>query len=36
MPENRKISCSYSVTKNEFNGRVSPQLLVKKIYNAAK
>jgi len=32
MPEDRKISCSYSVTKNEFNGRVSPQLLVNKIY----
>ena len=32
MPENRKISCSYSVTKNEFNGRVSPQLLINKIY----
>ena len=37
MPADRKISCSYSVTKNEFNGRVSPQLLVKKIYaHAAK
>ena len=34
MPANRKISCSYTVTKNEFNGRVSPQLLIKKIYNA--
>jgi len=33
MPKNRKITCSYSVTKNEFNGRVSPQLLVKKIYS---
>ena len=32
MPENGKISCSYSVTKNEFNGRVTPQLLVNKIY----
>jgi single-stranded-DNA-specific exonuclease len=36
MPANRKITCSYSITKNEFNGRVSPQLLVKKIYNASK
>lgn len=32
MPENGKISCSYSVSKNEFNGKVSAQLLVNKIY----
>jgi len=32
MPKSRKISCSYIVTKNEFNGRTSPQLLLKKIY----
>jgi len=32
MPEDRKITCSYSVVKNEFNGRINPQLLVKKIY----
>lgn len=32
IPEDRKISCSYSVTKNEFRGRVSPQLLIQKIY----
>ena len=32
MPKDKKISCSYSVTKNEFNGRVSAQLLVGKIY----
>ncbi|HIP53882.1 MAG TPA: single-stranded-DNA-specific exonuclease RecJ [Sulfurimonas autotrophica] len=32
MPEDRKITCSYSVVKNEFNGRVSAQLLVKKIF----
>jgi len=32
MPEDRKITCSYTITKNEFNGRVSPQLLVNKIY----
>ena len=32
MPEDRKISCSYSITKNEFNNRISPQLLVNKIY----
>jgi len=32
MPQNRRITCSYSVTKNEFNGKVTPQLLVSKIY----
>ncbi|MEA3228016.1 MAG: single-stranded-DNA-specific exonuclease RecJ [Campylobacterota bacterium] len=32
MPKSRKITVSYSATKNEFNGRVSVQLLVNKIY----
>jgi len=32
MPEDRKISCSYTVAKNEFNSRVSVQLLVTKIH----
>ena len=32
MPQTRKISCSYTVTKNEFNNRVSAQLLVNKIF----
>ena len=32
MPQDRKITCSYTVTKNEFNNRVSPQLLLNKIY----
>jgi single-stranded-DNA-specific exonuclease len=32
MPANRKLSCSYTITKNEFNGKVSLQLLVNKIY----
>ena len=32
MPEDRKISCSYTVAKNEFNNRISTQLLVSKIY----
>ena len=32
MPKDRKITCSYSVVKNEFNGRISAQLLVKKIF----
>ncbi len=33
MPENRKITCSYTVTKNEFNNRVSIQLLINKLYS---
>jgi len=32
IPEDRKITCSYAVTKNEFNGMISTQLLVKKIF----
>jgi len=32
MPQNKKLSCSYKVAKNEFQGRVSLQLLVDKIY----
>ena len=32
MPQDRKITCSYSVAKNEFNGKVSAQLLVNKIF----
>ncbi len=32
MPENRKITCSYSILKNKFNSRVLPQLLIHKIY----
>ena len=32
MPADRKITCSYSVAKNEFNGKVTPQLLCNKIY----
>ncbi len=32
MPANRKITASYKITKNEFNGRITPQLLVDKIY----
>jgi len=32
MPEDRKISCSYKVAKNEFNGKVNVQLLCNKIY----
>ncbi len=32
MPENRKITCSYTISKNEFNNKISPQLLINKIY----
>jgi len=32
MPADRKITCSYTVAKNEFNGRISLQLLVNKVY----
>jgi single-stranded-DNA-specific exonuclease len=32
IPSNKKITCSYTISKNEFNGRISPQLLVNKIY----
>ncbi len=32
MPQDKKITCSYTVAKNEFNNRVSAQLLVNKIY----
>ena len=32
MPQNKKITCSYRVSKNVFNNRVSVQILVDKIY----
>ncbi|MCF6339756.1 MAG: single-stranded-DNA-specific exonuclease RecJ [Sulfurimonas sp.] len=32
MPSEKKLTCSYRVTKNEFNNRVSAQLIVDKIY----
>jgi single-stranded-DNA-specific exonuclease len=32
VPKNKKISCSYTVARNVYNGRVSVQLLVSKIY----
>ena len=32
MPQDRKITCSYKVSKNEFNNKVSVQLLIDKIY----
>ena len=32
MPDNKKITCTYTVTKNEYNNRISAQLLVNKIF----
>jgi single-stranded-DNA-specific exonuclease len=32
MPADKKITCSYKIAKNEFNGKVSIQLLCNKIY----
>ena len=33
MPQDRKLSCSYRVVKNEFNSRVLLQLIINKIYH---
>ncbi len=33
MPKNRAITCSYTINKNEFNNRLSIQLLINKTYN---
>ena len=33
MPEEKKITCSYSVSKNVFNGKTSIQLMLDNIYN---
>lgn len=32
MPDDRKITCSYSIAKNEFNSKIDVQLLCNKIY----
>jgi single-stranded-DNA-specific exonuclease len=32
MPDDKKLTCSYTVGKNEFNNRISIQLLINKIY----
>ncbi len=32
VPQNRKMTCSYSINKNEFNGRTSIQLMIERIY----
>ncbi len=31
-PESKRLSCSYTVSKNEWNGRVSMQLMVERIF----
>ena len=31
-PENKKMSCSYTVNKNEWNGRVSLQLMMERVF----
>ncbi|PHS57143.1 MAG: single-stranded-DNA-specific exonuclease RecJ [Sulfurimonas sp.] len=33
MPRDMKLTCNYRVTKNEFNNKVSIQLIINKIYN---
>lgn len=33
IPSEKKLTCSYRVTKNEFNSKVSVQLIINKIYN---
>lgn len=33
MPHDKKLTCSYKVTKNEFNSQISVQLIINKIYN---
>ncbi|MCF6310654.1 MAG: single-stranded-DNA-specific exonuclease RecJ [Sulfurimonas sp.] len=33
MPQNRKLTCNYRVTKNEFNNMVSAQLIINKIHD---
>lgn len=36
MPTHRRISCSYTISKNEWNGKVSLQLMLDKLYGEAK
>jgi len=33
MPENKKLNCNYRVTKNEFNNKISVQLIINKTYD---
>jgi single-stranded-DNA-specific exonuclease len=32
MPKNRKMTCSYTINKNEYNGRKSLQMMLERIY----
>ena len=32
MPTNRRLSCSYTISKNEWNGKVSIQMMLDKLY----
>jgi single-stranded-DNA-specific exonuclease len=32
IPENKKLTCNYRITKNEFNSEISTQLIINKIY----
>lgn len=32
MPKNRKITCSYTINKNEYNGKTSIQMILERIY----
>ncbi len=32
VPQNRRMTCSYTVNKNEYNGKVSIQLMIERIY----
>ena len=32
VPDDRRMTCSYTINKNEFNGRVSIQLMIERIY----
>ncbi len=33
VPDNRSMTCSYTLNKNEFNGKVSIQLMLERIYS---
>jgi len=32
MPQDRRVTCSYQITKNEWNNKITAQLIVNKIY----
>jgi len=33
MPANRRLSCSYTISKNEWNGKISIQMMLDRFYN---